>query len=246
MGFRFEMTVKDHYDRYLGNFYSWTVGDFTEKQCLQEKFFLENGITPGISGAAFDLGCGHGINSIALANLGFAVQAVDFNMQLLDELKVRIEHRKIEAIDAHLIEYLYAVRSKAELIVCMGDTLTHLSGPEQVEELIALSAQKLERGGKFVVSFREFVDELTNEKRFIPVNSDENRIHTCYLEYLPGYVKVFDILFEREGTRWKQTVSWYPKLRIAVSRVISLFEKHGLSLVKKEVIGGMTCLIAYR
>jgi hypothetical protein len=240
------MTVKDHYDRYLGNFYSWTVGDFTEKQQIQEKFFLDNEITPHLSGMAFDLGSGHGINSIALANLGFSVRAIDFNHQLLEELKERIEHRKIEPIDAHLLEYLYAVRLKPELIACMGDTLTHLSGPDQVEELIALSSQKLERGGKLVISYRELINELTNEKRFIPVNSDETRIHTCYLEYLPGYVKVFDILQEKEAGKWKQTVSWYPKLRIAVSRVISLFEKNGLSLIKKEVILGMTCLIAVK
>jgi hypothetical protein len=55
---------------------------------------------------------------------------------------------------------------------------------------------------------------------------------------------VFDILLERDGVTWKQTVSWYPKLRISVSRVISLFEKHGLLLLKKEAIFGMTCLIA--
>lgn len=240
------MTVKDHYDRYLGNFYSWTVGDFTEKQALQEKFFLENDITPRLSGVAFDLGSGHGINSIALANLGFSVRAIDFNQQLLEELKERIEHRTIEAVDAHLLEYLYAVRLRPELIVCMGDTLTHLSGPDQVEELIALSSQKLERGGKLIISYRELMNELTNEKRFILVNSDESRIHSCYLEYLPGYVKVFDVLLEREGNSWKQSVSWYPKLRIAVSRIISLFEKYGLSLLKKEVTFGMTHLIAVK
>jgi hypothetical protein len=181
-----------------------------------------------------------------LANLGFSVRAIDFNQQLLEELKERIEHRNIEAIDAHLLEYLYAVRLQPELIVCMGDTLTHLSGPDQVEELIALSSQKLERGGKLVISYRELTNELTNEKRFILVNSDTNRIHTCCLEYLPGYVKVFDILLEREGDTWKQTVSWYPKLRIAVSRIISLFEKYGLSLLKKEVILGMTHLVAVK
>jgi cyclopropane fatty-acyl-phospholipid synthase-like methyltransferase len=240
------MTVKDHYDRYLGNFYSWTVGDFAGKQIFQEKFFLENGITPGMSGVAFDLGCGHGINSVALANLGFSVQAIDFNQQLLDELRSRIGHRKIEAIDAHLLEYLYAVRAKAELIVCMGDTLTHLSGPDQVEELIALSAQKLERSGKIIISYRELINELTNENRFVPVNSDENRVHMCYLEYLPGYVKVFDILLERQDGKWKQTVSWYPKLRIAVSRIVSALEKHGLTIIKNEVISGMTYLVAYK
>lgn len=240
------MTVKDHYDRYLGNFYSWTVGDFTEKQALQEKFFLENDVTPRLSGVAFDLGSGHGINSIALANLGFSVRGIDFNHQLLEELKERIEHRSIEAVDAHLLEYLYAVRLRPELIVCMGDTLTHLSGPDQVEELIALSSQKLERGGKLIISYRELMNELTNEKRFILVNSDESRIHSCYLEYLPGYVKVFDVLLERESNSWRQTVSWYPKLRIAVSRILSLLEKYGLLLLKKEVTLGMTHLIAVK
>jgi hypothetical protein len=66
----------------------------------------------------------------------------------------------------------------------------------------------------------------------------------CYLEYLPGYVKVFDVLYELENGEWKQHVSWYPKLRIPVSLMLSLFEKHNLTLITQEVIGGMTYLIA--
>lgn len=240
------MTVKDHYNRYLGNFYSWAVGDFEEKRASQEKFFNDNGIIPHLSAQAFDLGCGHGINSIALSDLGFSVHAVDFNHQLLAELRNRVEHRNVQIIDAHLLEYLYAVRSKPEIIACMGDTLTDLSSPDQVEELITLSAQKLERGGKLLLSFRELTNELTNENRFIPVHSDENRIHTCYLEYLPGYVKVFDIFMERKNGKWVQTVSWYPKLRLAASRVVSLIEKNGFALTKNQVISGITYLIAVK
>jgi len=238
------MTVKEHYDRYLGSFYSWMVGDFTEKQQEQEKFFLNSNIAPNFSKIAFDLGCGHGLQAISLANLGFSVQAIDFNQQLLEELKNRISTSSIECTEAHLLEYLYAARLKPELIVCMGDTLTHLSGQDQVEELVALSSQKLERGGKLILSYRELASELTNERRFIPVRSDESRIHMCYLEYLQGYVKVFDILYERANGEWKQQVSWYPKLRIPVSLILSLFEKNNLTLIKQEIISGMTYLIA--
>lgn len=238
------MTVKEHYERYLGNFYSWMAGDFIEKQQDQENFFLSNNIKPNFSGISVDLGCGHGLQAISLANLGFSVHAVDFNRQLLDELKKRIGTRNIVYTEAHLLEYLYAIRLKPELIVCMGDTLTHLSGPDQVEELVSLSAQKLERGGRLILSYRELALELTNERRFVPVRSDENRIHMCYLEYLPGYVKVFDVLYELENGEWKQHVSWYPKLRIPVSLMLSLFEKHNLTLITQEVIGGMTYLIA--
>jgi SAM-dependent methyltransferase len=240
------MTVKEHYDQHLGHFYSWMVGDFDEKQHQQEIFFLKSGIVPHLSGIAFDIGCGHGLQSISLARLGFSVRAIDFNQQLLEELKQRSGIYPIECIEANGLEFLYAVRLKPEVIVCMGDTLTHLTGPEQVEELVTLSSQKLERGGKLILSFRELTEELTNEKRFIPVRSDEHRIHICFLEYLPGYVKVFDILCENENGKWKQTVSWYPKLRISVSKVLSLFEKNKFSLLKQEVIAGMTYLIAYK
>lgn len=238
------MTVKEHYDRHLGNFYSWMVGEYTEKQKEQENFFLRNHVTPNLSRVAFDLGCGHGLQSVSLANLGFSVRAVDFNPKLLDELRKMKGSSSIECIEAHLLEYLYAAKLKPELIVCMGDTLTHLSGLDQVEEFIKVSSQKLERGGKLIISYRELSAELTNEKRFIPVRSDEHRIHLCYLEYLPGYVKVFDILYERENDQWKQSVSWYPKLRIPVSLILSLFEKYNLPLIKQDVISGMTYLIA--
>jgi SAM-dependent methyltransferase len=244
--FPYSMTAKDHYERHLGGFYSWMAGDFTEKQQEQERFFLSNHIKANLSGHAIDLGCGHGLQSVSLAHVGFSVQAIDFNRQLLRELRSRINNELIECIESNLLEFLYTLKTKIELIVCMGDTLTHLSDLTQVEELVSLSSQKLEPGGKLILSYRDFDNELINEKRFIPVRSDENRIHTCYLEYLPGYIKVFDILHEKEDGSWKQTVSWYPKLRLPPATILSFLEKHNLFLLKQEVIGGMTYLIAQR
>jgi SAM-dependent methyltransferase len=242
--FPYFMTAKEHYERHLGSFYSWMAGDFTEKQQEQERFFLSNHIQAHLSRQAVDLGCGHGLQSVSLAHLGFSVQAIDFNRQLLRELRGRIGTELIECIESNLLEYLYTLKTKIELIVCMGDTLTHLSDISQVEELVSLSSQKLEPGGKLILSYRDFDKELINENRFIHVRSDENRIHTCYLEYLPGYIKVFDILNEKENEKWQQRVSWYPKLRLPVTAVHSLLEKHNLTLLKHEVIGGMTYVIA--
>ena len=238
------MTAKEHYERHLGNFYSWMTGDFTEKQQEQERFFLNHHIKARLSGRAVDLGCGHGLQSVSLAHVGFSVQAIDFNRQLLRELRNRIDKELIECIESNLLEYLHSLKSKVELIVCMGDTLTHLSDLTQVEELVNLSSQKLESGGKLILSYRDFSNELINEKRFIPVRSDANRIHTCYLEYLPGYIKVFDVLHERIEGIWKQDVSWYPKLRLPVSLILSTLEKYHFSFVSQQEIAGMTYLIA--
>jgi len=45
--------------------------------------------------------------------------------------------------------------------------------------------------------FGDFNAKLNENYRFIPVNNDNNRIFTCFLEYHPTYVKVFDIVYER-------------------------------------------------
>ena len=76
------MTTKEHYDKHLGNFYSWMTGDFesTQKEFLD--FLYEHGLFPSSTKIALDLGAGHGIQSIPLARLGFQVKAVDFNQQL--------------------------------------------------------------------------------------------------------------------------------------------------------------------
>lgn len=66
-----------------------------------------------------------------------------------------------------------------------------------------------------VISLRDYSTQLTAEQRFIPVRSDENRNLTCFLEYRESHVTVYDILHERDGSRWNLKVSKYNKLRIS-------------------------------
>ena len=40
------MTVKEHYDNHLGKFYSWMIGDFTDKQIDFQNFLIEQKLMP--------------------------------------------------------------------------------------------------------------------------------------------------------------------------------------------------------
>jgi len=147
------MNAKDHYDQHLGNFYSWMLGDFDEKQQEQENFFWRNGIIPVSRKVAFDLGAGNGLQAISLAKLGFAVKAIDFNTQLLNELTSRKRDLNIEIINDDILNYLQRSRDQAELMTCMGDTITHLENIDQVVSLVQQMSSHLEPGGKIVLSF---------------------------------------------------------------------------------------------
>src|SRR5262245_5176315 len=142
------MTAKEHYDNHLASFYGWMVGNFEEKLREQQDFFKSNDIFSTSSAVAVDLGAGHGLQSVSLARLGFNVIAVDFNKKLLDELQANAGDQRVKTVERDLLDYLQSSDVKASLMVCMGDTLTHLDGEEKVEQLVREIAIHLEPEGK--------------------------------------------------------------------------------------------------
>ena len=71
-------------------------------------------------------------------------------------------------------------------------------------------------GGRFVIAFRDFTNELGGDARFIPVRGDERTVFSCFLEYEGDHVRVYDVIHSarRRRQRWEMSVSVYKKLRI--------------------------------
>ncbi len=167
------------------------------------------------SGIAVDLGAGTGAHSIALADLGFSVIALDTCAELLDELRRNAGSQAISPVLGDLGSFPMHCAASVDAILCMGDTLTHLPSLAAVEELFQKVRAQLAPGGLFVATFRDYVGApLEGVSRFIPVRSDETRILTCFLEYREQHVMVHDVLHFHGDSGWTMTVSCYPKLRI--------------------------------
>ncbi|HEX6180397.1 MAG TPA: class I SAM-dependent methyltransferase [Chitinophagaceae bacterium] len=236
-------TVKEHYDTHLGRLYSWMLGDFAERSQQQLQYFREQNILPGENGLALDLGCGNGIQSIALADLGFKVTAVDFNKTLLDELKANAGDRPVTVVEASITD-VQQYAQPCGLVVCMGDTISHLESVGQVEQLFSELFRILVPEGKLVISFRDMMIALEGEKRFIPVRSDGTRILTCFLEYHDGYVMVNDLLYENEDGQWKFSASSYKKLRLGLNQLVGMLVKVGFRIKGVNDRSGMMYVVS--
>lgn len=238
------MNVKDHYDNHLAKFYVWMAGDLMTQSQQFSDFLLSQNISPSRTGVALDLGAGHGIQSLALGKMGYKVKAIDFTQELLDELAVNAGSAPIEVIrgDIRTVKDYQAVQ--AELIVCGGDTLTHLASKSEIKSLLIDCYETLIPGGKLVLSFRDYSKALEGESRFIPVKSDADRIHTCFLEYGPEKVKVTDLLHERVGENWEQKVSSYEKVRLTAVEVVDWLQEAGFQLIFHKVKNRMPHVIA--
>ncbi|HEY3404075.1 MAG TPA: class I SAM-dependent methyltransferase [Ohtaekwangia sp.] len=237
------MKLKDHYDNHLSHFYAWMIGSFDEAQQIQEAFLRKHNIISATREHAIDLGAGHGLQAISLAKLGYHVTAVDFTKNLLTDLQGRAGTLSIRCVQEDILRYLEHNSDKAEIITCMGDTLTHLESVDQVEKLVQQVSDHLDVNGKFVVSFRDLTHELTGDQRFIPVRSDEKRILTCFLEYFPDRVIVHDIFHEHRDGTWIQKVSSYPKLRLNQQLVENLFSRNHIEIIAGETINRMIYLV---
>jgi 2-polyprenyl-3-methyl-5-hydroxy-6-metoxy-1,4-benzoquinol methylase len=238
-------TAQNHYETHLGPIYSWMVGDIDAAFARSATELDALHLLRQVRGAALDLGAGFGLHALPLAQRGYAVTAIDSCQALLDELKARAQHLPIKTLRADIAVFRAHVEEPLDVILCMGDTLTHLPDLACVESLCAQVAAALTKGGMFAATFRDYVaSPLESEQRFILVRSDARRILTCFLEYGKQQVTVYDLLHERQGDGWQQRVSSYPKLRLDPQWVVSKLTDLGLTARREAGFGGMVRIVA--
>jgi hypothetical protein len=236
--------VKAHYDNLLAPYYSWIYGGAEGKLSENRKFFQDHGLRPASSGYAMDLGAGCGFQSIPLAEAGFKVIAIDICPDLLADLGKSAGELPIKTLEDDLLNFSEHRPANTELIVCMGDTLTHLDSLENVQGLLKNVCQTLESNGRLVLSFRDLTFELKDLDRFIPVRSDANLIFTCFLEYEKDHVKVHDIIYEKVKGQWQLKKGFYRKLRISPDWTRECLHKIGFKVEEFDIQNGMVTVTA--
>jgi SAM-dependent methyltransferase len=234
-------TVEAHYANHLAPIYLWMAGGM--EAALQAGTADLAAWLPG-TGLAVDLGAGFGMHSIPLARAGYNVVAIDSSAALLQVQRAHSAGLPIRTVEANLLDFRTTVTAPADLIVCMGDTLTHLQSRDEVERLCADIARALRPTGTFVATFRDYSAPAVGERRFIPVRSDPNRILTCFLEAAHEWINVHDLIHERDQGQWTLKVSSYRKLKLAPAAVEQALKHSGLKVRVEAGPRGMVRIIA--
>jgi len=236
--------VKQHYEEVLSDVYSWVYGGFEINIQRNIEFFKKYNLSPQGSGIAIDLGAGCGFQSIPLAKAGYTVTAIDFDAKLLRELKKNSGDLEIKTIQGDFFDFDKELNSGVELFVCMTDTILHLESKEKVISLFSKVFTALESGGKFIITFRDLTYELRDADRILPVRSDEDTIFTCFLEYEPETVKVYDIVYRKLDEEWKLSKSFYRKLRLPEAWISEHLSQCGFSKIASTTENGFITIVA--
>jgi 2-polyprenyl-3-methyl-5-hydroxy-6-metoxy-1,4-benzoquinol methylase len=238
-------SVVQHYAAHLAAFYDWLCGGWEAASARNAELLARLAPAPHPGAAALDLGAGSGHQSIPLARMGYDVTAVDACAELLAVLEEHRDGLPVRAVQADILGHVEQETGAFDLILCMGDTLTHLPDQGAAQALLARSARLLRPGGSLLLSFRDYVTgPLQGASRFIPVRADDTRIATCFLEYGETHVQVHDLLHEKEDGQWCFSVSAYPKCRLAPAWVREELLRQELAEIQEESARGMLVLRA--
>src|SRR6185369_7210589 len=118
--------VTEHYATHLGPVYAWMAGGVEAAIARGAKEIETLGLLPRLTGQAVDLGAGFGMHSIPLARRGFSVLAIDSCGELLQTLRQEAGDLPIRTVEGDLLAFGRHLDGLSEIVLCMGDTLTHL------------------------------------------------------------------------------------------------------------------------
>jgi SAM-dependent methyltransferase len=236
--------AQTHYDAFLAGSYSWISGGTEEQIRKNRDFFSSHSITPEGNTVAIDLGAGCGFQSVPLAGLGYSVTAVDFCGSLLDELRSHAGDLPIPTIQSDILNFSSWSGRHPALIVCMGDTLTHLPALADVDDLIRQCFSELDPGGRLILTLRDYSREPDGEVLVIPVLREADRIFLCRLEFHADMLRVQDILYSCGPGIWERTAGEYMKIRVGPETLTRTLTGAGFAIDFSAVENGIMTVIA--
>lgn len=169
----------------LSNYYDEMIS-FDE--LLERKtVLLKNILNAGDARRAADLGCGTGVDSIALTRLGYRVTGFDISKNMLQRAKKNAERIKadVDFVTGSVTDISNDYYGKFDIILSLGNSLANLN-PQQLESTLQKVRNLLAPDGRILIQILNYALLLESRERIINITENE-KYH---------YVRFYD--FEKE------------------------------------------------
>ena len=133
-----------------------------ESRLKREGPFLEDTLklAPGLR--VVDMACGTGIHAVFFAELGASVDAFDISSEMIDHA---CEHHAHPAISYHTGDMRTLEGGPWDLAICLGNSLSVMSAPEDINRTFRAVYSSLSPGGIFLLQILNYLAASVQKPR---------------------------------------------------------------------------------
>ncbi|MBA7481004.1 MAG: methyltransferase domain-containing protein [Spirochaeta sp.] len=180
-----------------------------------------------------DLACGTGNYSLSMANLGCQVTGIDLDERMIDSAraKVRDQQCRFEVGDMRRLREVCA-EDEYDLVLCIGNSLAHLTGKQDIIRLLGDCLAILKQGGKLIVQIVNFDRLLSNRTKNLPeiVRDTVGITFIRRYEYSAGPDNLINFVSElkiKRGNKEESLINSIPLLPLKSGELKSMVEGAG-------------------
>jgi glycine/sarcosine N-methyltransferase len=168
----------------------------------------------GLPGDAriLDCACGIGTQALGLAKLRFRVSGCDLSARAVERARQEASARSLDIpfAVADMLDLSTLGDSRLDAVICMDNSLPHLENPEQLRLALAQIRKRLQPGGFFMASIRDY-DRLVQEKPLVQgpfFYSDDGRRRIVFQvwDWVDDRRYIFHLYITREVDQGWQTL----------------------------------------
>lgn len=159
----FYETLSAYYDKVFP--LSEPCKTFIEKHLIQDK------------GKILDVGCSTGELDIFLGEKGYEVLGIDLDQKMIQIANEKIAHKKLPVeFKVMNMEHLEANFSESQFdgVICIGNTLVHLSGILQIKGVLKQMVSLLKSGGVLILQIINYDRIITQNITELPLIDNED------------------------------------------------------------------------
>ena len=206
-------TISEFYDKMTG----------FEKALVARTKVYSKFLTKGMKSAA-DLGCGTGLDSIALSLNGIQVTAFDLSQGMIDKALVKSKELNLE-IEFHN----YALDTIPEkfnnlfsLAVSMGNTLANLDR-QKIRKALKRSFQTLQPGGIFLLQILNYEKILKSRERIVNITHEGEKYYVRFYDFQDETIDFNILSFDERELVYKHLVTTkiYPYSSVFMRQLLS-------------------------
>ncbi|MBK7632098.1 MAG: class I SAM-dependent methyltransferase [Ignavibacteriales bacterium] len=173
----------------------------------KRKILLSNFIDDKIKSVA-DVGCGTGVDSISLSQLGLNVTAFDPSSEMINTARTNSEKHNCK-IDFHIFganEIPKTFYNKFDIVVSLGNTLANIPFG-LIEKSVAKLFKLLKKDGKVLIQILNYEKILKEKERIVNITKKDDEYFIRFYDFCNKDLTFNILKFKADQTTQKELIS---------------------------------------